>query len=69
MKIEIKHKTSRQVLFSVESENIKSALVSAVSGGADLRGADLRGANLYGAKIKTTQKDTIISALKIIITD
>ena len=32
---------------------------------ADLSGADLSGADLSGAKIKITQKDEIIKALKI----
>ena len=52
MKNEIKHKFSQKILFTIESESIKTALELAVKKGADLRGADLRGANLWGADLQ-----------------
>lgn len=51
MKIEIKHRYTRSVLFSLETENIKIALETAMKSGANLRGADLSGANLSGANL------------------
>lgn len=51
MKIEIKHKTTAIVLFSIEAESIKLALKAAIEARADLSGADLNGADLNGAKI------------------
>jgi hypothetical protein len=41
-----------KVLFEGEFETLASALVEAVSKGADLRGADLYGASLYGADLR-----------------
>jgi hypothetical protein len=43
---EIKNRFSGAVLFSLETENLKLAIETAVKAGADLRGADLRGADL-----------------------
>ena len=63
IKIEIKNRFTRSVIFNYEKENatIKEAVTQAVKEGADLyganlegadlRGADLEGANLYGANL------------------
>ena len=63
IKIEIKNRFTRSVVFNYEKENatIKEAVTQAVKEGADLyganlegadlRGADLEGANLYGANL------------------
>jgi len=57
MKIEIKHRISGIVLFSIEAESWKIAVEAAVKSRANLSGANLSGANLSwadlsGAKIK-----------------
>ncbi len=41
-----------EVLFELESNTIKEALVQAVKSGANLRGADLYGADLRGANLR-----------------
>ena len=51
MKIEIKHKVSGAVLFSVDADSLKLAVKFAIEAKADLRGANLRGANLTGANL------------------
>ena len=56
MKVEIKHRFTGAVLFSMETESIKLCVEAAVGSsaylrGADLGGADLRGAYLRGAKV------------------
>jgi len=58
IKIEIKNRFTRSVVFNYEKENatIKEAVTQAVKEGADLyganlEGADLRGADLYGANL------------------
>lgn len=43
MKIEIRSRSSGEVIFAIETENWRLALEAAVKSGADLRGADLRG--------------------------
>ena len=48
-KIEIKHRYSGAVLFSLETESIRLCLRAAVESGADLRGADLGGADIARA--------------------
>jgi len=57
MKIEIKHRYANMVLYECEAENIRVAVVKAVSTGANLtsaylRGADFTGANLTGADLR-----------------
>jgi hypothetical protein len=62
MKFEINNGISGEILFSLETENIKLCLEAAVKSntdlhgaylhGADLRGADLRGADLRGADLR-----------------
>ena len=47
--IEIKHKTTGEVLHRVDADSLQSA---------DLRYADLRGADLYGANLRYTIYDT-----------
>lgn len=47
MTIEIKHRYTGAVLFTVEADTLSGANLS----GADLRGADLRGADLSGADL------------------
>jgi len=49
MAIQIKHRISGAVMFSLETGNIKLCLQSAVQSGAYLRGAYLSGADLRGA--------------------
>jgi Pentapeptide repeats (8 copies) len=57
MKFEIKSRWTRAVLFSLETESLKLAVIAAVGAkanlhGADLCGANLRGANLHGANLR-----------------
>ena len=47
MKIEIKHRITGRVLFSLETESLKLCVEAAVRSIADLRGAYLRGCLLY----------------------
>ena len=54
MKIEIRHRLTGAILFSLETESLKLCVEAAVKSranlyGANLSGADLSGANLYGA--------------------
>ena len=61
MKTQIKHKKTQVVLFEIDAENLKEAVVAAIKAkadlagaylaGADFAGADLRGANLAGADL------------------
>src|SRR3990167_5532157 len=56
MKLELKHKTTNAVLFTLDAKTIKDALENAVKGGAylgdaNLRDANLRDANLGGANL------------------
>ena len=56
MKIEIKHRYTDNVLYVCYAENLKEAVIEAISkninlSGADLHGADLSGANLHGADL------------------
>ena len=56
MKIEIKHRFTGKILFSVETDSWRLAVEAAVRSranlsGANLSGADLSGANLYGANL------------------
>src|SRR3990167_6799792 len=51
MKLELKHKTTNAVLFTLDAKTIKDALENAVKGGAYLGGANLRDANLRGANL------------------
>ena len=69
MKFEINNGFSGEILFSLETENIKLCLEAAVKSntylrGADLGGADLGGAYLRGAKI--SDDITIVQAPIII---
>ena len=50
MRIEIKHKDGR-ALHTVEADSLRSALISLVASGANLRNADLTGANLRNADL------------------
>ena len=50
--VEIKSRYNKKILFSTESESVKSAVVSAIRAGADLGGAYLRGADLRGADLR-----------------
>jgi hypothetical protein len=57
MKKEIKNRWTGEVIFAVETDNIKSAVLQALNdkkslSDADLRGADLRGADLRGADLR-----------------
>ena len=57
MKFEIKHQTTLQVLFNVDTKSFRTAVELAVKlrvclYGADLLGADLRGAELCGANLR-----------------
>ena len=68
MEITIKHRFTNEVIIEGEAENLKEFLeknCGADLRGANLDGADLGGANLRGAKIKITQKDEFLKALKI----
>jgi len=51
MKFEIKHRLSGDVLFSLETENMKLCVEAAVRSGANLYGANLYGANLFRANL------------------
>jgi len=51
MKFEIKHRFGGSVLFSLETESIKSCVEAGVKSGANLGGANLDGANLGGANL------------------
>jgi uncharacterized protein YjbI with pentapeptide repeats len=51
MKIKIKHRWTDNVLYACDADNLKAAVIKAVSSGANLRGADLRGADLRGADL------------------
>ena len=50
--VEIKHRFSGVVLFSLECGSLKFCLEVAVKSGANLRGADLRDADLGGANLR-----------------
>jgi hypothetical protein len=62
MKIEITNRWSGEIIFSIETDNWRLAVETAIKSGADLygadlygadlRGADLRDANLYGANLR-----------------
>jgi len=52
MKIEIKHRRNLSVLFSVEAESMRDAVMNAVKSGADLRGANLSEADLREAYLR-----------------
>jgi len=52
MKIEIKHRITGRVLFSLETESLKLCVEAAVKSKADLMGADLMGADLMGADLR-----------------
>jgi len=65
MKIEIKHRISGEILFSVKTESLKLAVELAVKGDADLSGADLRGADLSGAYLRDAYlRDADLSGAK-----
>jgi hypothetical protein len=49
--LEIKHRFSGSVLFSLETESLKLCVEAAVKGGANLGGANLDGAYLDGANL------------------
>ena len=51
MKIEIKHKLTGVILFSLETKSMKLCVEAAVKTRADLSGADLSGANLSRANL------------------
>jgi hypothetical protein len=51
MKIEIKHRYSGAVLFSLETKSLKLCVQAAIKSRADLSGADLSGANLSRADL------------------
>src|SRR3990167_4938840 len=62
MKLELKHKTTNSVLFTLDAKTIKDALENAVKGGAylgdaNLRDANLRDANLGGANLDGANLD------------
>jgi hypothetical protein len=48
---EIRHRSTRAVLWSDEAESVLDAIAQAVAAGADLTGADLARANLTGADL------------------
>ena len=52
MKVEINHRFTGAVLFSMETESIKLCVEAAVRSSAYLRGADLSGADLSGADLR-----------------
>ena len=59
MKIEIKHKISGSILFSLGTTSLKLALEAAVKSNTNLRGANLWDANLGGVQISPeTRLDT-----------
>lgn len=49
--IRITRRLDDTILYETEEEDLRAAVVKAVSSGADLSGADLSGANLYGADL------------------
>jgi len=49
---QIKHRYSGDVIFEVEVDSLKEAVVAAVKQGSDLQDADLRGADLRGAYLQ-----------------
>ena len=51
MKVEIRHRISVAVLFSLETTSLKLCVEAAVKSGATLSGAALSGANLSGADL------------------
>ena len=53
MKIEIKHKYSGSVLFSLETKNIRLAVEAAIKSSANLRYADLSSADLRYADLRS----------------
>ena len=79
MKIEIKHRWTSALLYTGDHANMLAALLAAIASGvnlsgvnlsgADLSGADLSGADLSGAKITTSQKDALLTALRIVIVE
>ena len=50
--IEIRHRSTRAVLWRGEAESVREAVAKAVAAGADLRGANLVGANLRDADLR-----------------
>ena len=52
MKIEIRHRITRSVIYECEAEDLRAAMIKAVKGGANLRGADIRDAYLGGADLR-----------------
>ena len=52
MKIEIKHKFTNKILFSLECDSTKQAVEKAIKNKKNLRGAYLRGAYLRGAYLR-----------------
>ena len=52
MKFEINNRFSGEIIFSLETENIKLCLEAAVKSNTNLRGANLRGANLRDANLR-----------------
>ena len=74
MKFEIKSWTSGGVLFSIETDSLKLAVVAAVKSGADLSGADLSraylsGANLSRANLSGAQNSDLAIAQTSILPD
>jgi len=77
MKYQIKNRFTGEIICEGEAENFikfveakkanlsKADLSGANLSKADLSKANLYGANLYGAKIKITQKEELLQALKI----
>ena len=67
MKFQIKKRFSNEILIEGEANSFKEFVEAnkADLSEADLSNADLSEADLYKAKIKITQKDEIIKALKI----
>ena len=57
MKIEIKHRFTGEILFSIEASSWKVAVEAVIKSGADLRWADLRWANLRGADLRGADLD------------
>ena len=52
MKVEIKHRVPRKVLYKCTAKDLREGVVKAVNGGADLRGANLGSANLGSAGLR-----------------
>ena len=67
MKFQIKKRFSNEILIEGEANSFKEFVEAnkANLSEADLSNADLSEADLYKVKIKITQKDEIIKALKI----